>query len=227
MRITERYKSRADLPETAPVFPLRGVILLPRAMLPLNIFEPRYLEMFDDIVAGDRLVAIVQPERTAGENESPQGRDVGLRRVAGIGRLTAFQELDDGRMIVSLTGVTRCTIEQEIATDAPYRTCRLSYDAFPDDLTAGIGAEAVDRTALLNTLKAFLAARDLRADWQAIERSQNEALVNSLAMMSPYGPEEKQALLEAHDLKLRAELLVALTQMELASGGGGSDTILQ
>lgn len=148
-----------------------------------------------------------------------------LRKVAAAGRVTAFQELDDGRMIVSITGVSRCRIVHEEASGRPYRICQVDYAPFANDLLVGRGEAEVDREALLTALKAFLESRGLKADWGAIGKSGNEVLVNSLSMMSPYGPEEKQALLETMDLKARAETLIALAEMEMAStkrGGSGS-----
>jgi Lon protease-like protein len=228
MKISDRYRSIASLPVRLPMFPLRGTILLPRASLPLNIFEPRYLKMFDDVISGDRLVGVVQPDKQAGEGESPINNDVPLRRIGAIGRVTAFQELDDGRFVVSIKGVARCSIVHEPPSGLPYRICQVDYSAFANDLMPGLGETDVDREALLTALKAFLEARHLKADWTAIGKSANEALVNSLALMSPYGAEEKQALLEAVDLKTRAEVLVALAEMELAgSRQGGTGSTLQ
>jgi uncharacterized protein len=230
VKLSERYRTVGDLPASVPIFPLRGVLLLPRATLPLNIFEPRYLKMFDDVISGHRLVGIIQTERSSGEAESPEGKVSQLCKVGCVGRVTAFQEVDDGRMIVSLTGVARFDVLREVDTAEPYRVCQPGYDRFANDLVAGSGEDDVDRDGLLKTLKAFLEARDLKADWAAIARSPNEMLVNALAVMSPYGPEEKQALLECIDLKARADILVALAEMELAAGprsGGGSGTTLQ
>jgi uncharacterized protein len=206
------------------------VLLLPRAVLPLNIFEPRYLQMFDDVLSGARLIAIVQPDRAVedAQQESPQGQAVALRQTGCVGRLTAFQEADDGRMIVQLTGIARCTVVDEVVTPRLYRSIAVDYTPFARDLMAGDGASSVDRPALLTALKRFLDARDLKADWASIERSETEQLVNGLSIMSPYGPEEKQALLEAKDLATRASLLIALAEMELAAGkGGASGTRLQ
>jgi uncharacterized protein len=199
-------------------------LLLPRASLPLNIFEPRYLKLFQDVLSGHRLVGMVQTERTSGDAESPDGSAVPLCKVGCVGRVTAFQEVDDGRLIVSLTGIIRFDITRELQSVEPYRLCQMDYDRFARDLVAGSGEDEVDREGLLKTLKAFLEARELKADWAAIARSPNETLVNALAVMSPYGPEEKQALLESVDLKSRADILVALAEMELAAGshGGGS-----
>ena len=238
MKIFDRYKCLRDIPAELPVFPLRGCILLPRAGLPLNIFEPRYLDMFDDALSGKRMIAIVQPARTQlaanndsdddeHDNESPQGASVALRTTGCAGRITAYQELDDGRLIVSLAGITRCAIETEIIGVKPYRTFRISAEKFVADLTPGPDENQVPRERLLATLKRFLEARNLKADWASIGRSGSETLVNSLSVMSPYGPEEKQALLEAVTLKDRAEMLIALAEMELAAGGGTPGSTLQ
>jgi Lon protease-like protein len=222
----QRYRTAADLPPTLPVFPLRGAILLPRAVLPLRVFEPRYLEMIDDALAGARVIVIVQP--AAGGEESPAGKSVELRKIGCAGRITAYEELDDGRLAISITGVARCLLTGELATDKAYRLCRVDFHRFADDLIAGCGEDGVDRQGLLKTLKSYLEARRLRMDWSAIAKASNEWLVNALAVASPYGPEEKQALLEAPNLTARAEMLVALAEMELAAGaGGGSGSTLQ
>lgn len=229
MRASDRYTSTAALPRVIPVFPLGGAILLPRATLPLNIFEPRYLQLFDEAMSGPRMVGIIQPAREAADREGTQGGVVPLRHVGCAGRVTAYQELDDGRMIVGLTGIVRFAIEGETASDRQYRTCSVAYEAYAGDLKAGHGSDDVDRDKLLATLKRFLEARSLKADWSSIGKAPNEQLVNSLSIMSPYGPEEKQALLEAADLKTRSELLIALAEMEIASAGrsGGNGSTLQ
>ena len=222
MRSSERYPSIEGLPRELPMFPLGGAILLPRVNLPLNIFEPRYLQMFDDALSGPRLVGIIQPAREASERESPLGRNVPLRTVGCAGRISAYQELDDGRLIVALSGVIRFSVTAERALERLYRVCDVNFAPFKDDLVLGTGADDVDRDTLLKTLKRFLEFRNLKADWAAIGRSPSEQLVNSLSIMSPYGAEEKQALLEAADLKTRSELLIALAEMEIAAGNSGS-----
>lgn len=227
MSITDRYRKPADLPEILPVFPLQGCILLPRSTLPLNIFEPRYLEMVDDILAGDRLVGIVQPKAHGDDEESPLDKDAALRRTGGVGRLTAFSETDDGRILITLAGIARFDIVDDLASDKPYRRCRVSYDAYTADFIHGHGQEAVDWPRLLAVLKTYLSTRQMTADWESIERSPAELLVNTLAMISPYGPEEKQALLEARSLKERSEVLMALAQMEMAAPEDGSGSSLQ
>ena len=217
--IAERYRSPADLPQPTPVFPLRRTILLPRAVLPLNVFEPRYLAMLDDVMSTSRVLAIVQPGD--GEGESPPGKAVELRRVGCVGRVTTYQELEDGRLAISLTGIARCTLASEATTAKPYRLCHMRFERFLGDFLPG-GEEEVDRQGLITALKTYLDAHQMRADWSAISKASNEWLVNSLAIVAPYGTEEKQALLEAPDLKTRAEVLVALAEMELAAGAGGS-----
>lgn len=223
----DRYRRPADLPTEIPVFPLRGVILLPRATLPLNLFEPRYLAMIEDVIAGSRLLAIIQPERSQSEEESPTSKLVGLRSVGCVGRISAFQELDDGRMVITLTGICRFSTVREIATAKPYRIWAVDYSRFAGDFERGAGEAEVDRDELLGVLKRYLEAHQFRADWKAIGNAASEHLVNSLSLISPYGPEEKQALLEARDLKTRAQVLVALAEMEIASGDGGAGSTIQ
>jgi uncharacterized protein len=224
--VFERYRGPADLPQRIPVFPLRRAILLPRAGLPLNVFEPRYLAMLDDVMSGPRVLGIVQPASSDGE-ESPAGKAGELRQVGCVGRVTAYQELDDGRLAIVLTGIARCTLLSEEATPKLYRTFSVGFERFLADFIAGSGEDDVDRQSLLTALKAYLEARHQRADWSAISKAATEALVNMLAIASPYGPDEKQALLEAPTLKARAEVLIALAEMELAAGAGGSGSRLQ
>jgi Lon protease-like protein len=173
------------------------------------------------------VIGIVQPEGSA-EEESPVGRTAPLRRTGCAGRVTGYQELDDGRLLITLTGIARFALRDEVPLQKPYRVASVTYDAFLGDLEAGAGETDVDREGFLKALKTYLEARNLRVDWSAVSKSSNEALVNSLAIVSPYGPEEKQALLEATSLKARAEMLVALAEMELAAAGiGGSGSTLQ
>jgi uncharacterized protein len=226
MSLTERYRRPADLPARLPAFPLRGAILLPRATLRLNVFEPRYLALVDDALAGQRLVALLQPGGSdTDDGESPPGKDFPLRRVGCAGRITSYEEVEQARLVIALTGICRFDVVDEALMAKPYRTLSVTYDRFAGDLTAGLGEERVDREALLEALKAYLEAKSLDADWEAIARSRSEALVNALSVMSPYGPEEKQALLEAADLKTRADVLVALAEMELASTGETGGTL--
>src|SRR6187431_2384312 len=218
MPINIEYRGPADLPEIIPVFPLPGALLLPRGQLPLNIFEPRYLEMVDDSMRdGHRLIGMIQPDPSHSDPAHPGAEDKpALFKVGCVGRITQLAESGDGRYLIELTGVARFRVEEELKVATPYRQCRVTYAPFADDFIARKGENAVDRAALLAALTDFLKANDLKADWEGIERAPNEALVNALSMMSPYGTAEKQALLEAPDLKTRAEVLVALTEIELA-----------
>lgn len=200
--------------------------MLPRSSLPLNVFEPRYLQLVSDILAGPRILGIVQPERADAEH-SPPGKNVPLRRVGCAGRLTAFTETDDGSVIVSLSGITRFQISGECETDKPYRICEVTYAPFTADFMRGYGQEQVNLARFMRVLRSYLDAHDLRADWEALSRSPVELLINTLAMISPYGPEEKQALLEAPDLRTRSEVLMALAEMDIAAPEDGSGTTLQ
>jgi Lon protease-like protein len=218
------YRRTTDLPSDIAVFPLRGAILLPRANLPLNVFEPRYLAMLDHVISSSRILGIIQPLAAAGDEESPQGDGVQLKHIGCAGRVTAFQERDDGRLAISLTGIVRFRTLTEQHGSEPYRVFAVSYDEFAGDLEAGAGEDEVKRDELLIALRRYLDAKHLQADWQAIENAPTELLVNALSTISPFGPEEKQALLEAKDLRQRAEVLTTLATMELASDdrSGGS-----
>jgi len=219
------YRGPEAVPAVIPVFPLPGALLLPRGQMPLNIFEPRYLAMVDDALrSGDRLIGMIQPDpaHPGADPDKPQ-----LFHVGCVGRMTQFAESGDGRYLIQLTGVTRFRIAEELSVTTPYRQCRVTYQPFVDDFTPRLGEDAVDRKALLRALTAFLKANNLKADWEGIENAPNEALVNALAMMSPYEAAEKQAMLEAPDLKTRAEILVAVTEIELAKSKTSGETPLQ
>jgi uncharacterized protein len=219
------YAGPADLAHVIAVFPLLGALLLPRGQMPLNIFEPRYLAMIDDAMRSEhRLIGMIQPNTAhPGPEERPN-----LYKVGCVGRITQLAESGDGRYLIQLTGIARFRVDEELGVTTPYRQCRVTYAPFRDDFTPRKGEEAVDRTSLLRALSEFLKANDLKADWDGIEKAPNEALVNALAMMSPYGSAEKQAMLEAPDLKTRAEILVAVTEIELAKKTTtGDDTPLQ
>ena len=226
MPMNTTYHGPGDLPAVIPVFPLPGALLLPRGQMPLNIFEPRYLAMTDAALReGHRLIGMIQPDPT---HPGPDEHKPNLFKVGCVGRITQFAESGDGRYLIQLTGVVRFRIEEELNLPTPYRQCRVSYAPFTGDFTARKGEDEVDRESLLTALRSFLESNNLKADWDGIENAPNEALVNALAMMSPYGVAEKQALLEAPDLKTRAELLVAVTEMELARKvAGGGETSLQ
>jgi Lon protease-like protein len=224
MPINIEYRGPADLPEVIPVFPLPGALLLPRGQMPLNIFEPRYLSMVDDALRdGHRLIGMIQPDVTHSPNEEKPM----LFRVGCVGRITQLAESGDGRYILELTGIARFKVVEELEVLTLYRQCKVDFFAFADDFVARKGEDEVNREALLVALAQFLKANNLKVDWEGVESAPNEALVNALAMMSPYGPAEKQAMLEAPDLKTRAEILIAVTEMDLAKKRTSGDPPLQ
>jgi len=224
MPMNAQYRGPIDLPEVIPVFPLPGALLLPRGQMPLNIFEPRYLAMIDDSLRdGHRLIGMIQPDVAHGGSADKPA----LYKIGCAGRITQLAESGDGRYLLELTGVSRFRVEEELSVATAYRQCRVTYAPFADDFVARKGEDAVDRKAVLRALTDFMKANKLQADWEDIDKAPNEALVNALSMMSPYGPAEKQALLEAPDLKTRAEILVAITEIELAKKNTEGEPQLQ
>ena len=218
------YRIKSDIPGQVPVFPLSGALLLPGAQLPLNIFEPRYLSMFDDVLSSHRMIGVIQPALE--DAVTCQGPVRDLCRVGCLGRITSFAETGDGRYVITLGGICRFrVIEEAEAGRKPYRICHIS--PFLSDLEPADDGSEVDRKALLLSFKAYLEANNLEADWNSVERASTVTLVNSLSMMSPYGPAEKQALLEADDLKTRAETLIAITEIALARDSDDHGHILQ
>jgi Lon protease-like protein len=217
-----QYLAAKDFPDTIPVFPLAGALLLPNGQMPLNIFEPRYVAMIDAALRGERVVGMIQPDAEDDTGAAPK-----LYHVGCAGRITQFAETGDGRYLITLVGIARFRLVDELAATTPYRQCRVSYEPFVADFLARAGEDEVDRPGVLRALRDFVEANDLKVDWRGIEQAPNEALVNALCMMSPFGPREKQALLEAPDLKTRAEALIALTEIELARDDEGSEPTLQ
>ncbi|MES1202634.1 MAG: LON peptidase substrate-binding domain-containing protein [Pseudomonadota bacterium] len=199
------YRKPEDLPRTIPVFPLGGALLLPRGTLPLNIFEPRYLNMIDDALAGERLIGMIQPT-PAGENaDKPVLHDVGC-----LGRITSFSETDDGRYLINLTGVSRFRTARELAAPTPYRQVEADYAAFGEDLMARETDLPIDRERLAESLRRYVESHGFQADWSAVESAPTEALVNALSALCPFLAEEKQALLEARSVPERADTLITL-----------------
>jgi hypothetical protein len=217
------YSGPADMPASLPVFPLAGALLLPRGEMPLNVFEPRYVAMIDDALKGDRLIGMIQP---SGEAER-EGAAPPIYRVGCAGRITQIAESGDGRYLLTLTGIARFTVAEELPVLTPYRQVAADWTAFVQDYEPRHGEADVDRDAVVKALRGFARANKVPIDWDSVKQAPTEALVNALAMMSPYGAREKQAMLEAAFLKDRAEMLVAITEMELARGSGGPDTTLQ
>jgi Lon protease-like protein len=203
-----RPLSLTDLPKTIPVFPLSGVLLLPHGKLPLNIFEPRYLAMTEDALASsDRLIGMIQPTEAERPDKPPE-----LYSVGCTGRIGSFSETDDGRYLITLTGVCRFTIFEEIATMRGYRRVVPDFARWQADLEPAGGAR-VERERLLAALKGYFARNAMSADWSAINDSPDDRLVTTLAMFCPFEPQEKQALLESETLAERTATLVALLEM--------------
>ncbi|MGB3409340.1 MAG: LON peptidase substrate-binding domain-containing protein [Jannaschia sp.] len=209
-----------DLPESIPVFPLPGALLLPRARLPLHIFEPRYLQMIDDCLKTEhRLIGMVQPRAQAGRD----GR--ALQSIGCAGRLTQLSETEDRRYMITLAGVSRYRITKEISGFAPYLKADVSWEGFGRDLGKPEVDTEFDRPAFLDLLRRYFESQDLSTDWDSLKDADEELLLNSLSMLCPFEPEDKQALLEAPSLATRRETVVTL--MEFALRGGGSDEMIQ
>ncbi|PWS34464.1 peptidase S16 [Falsiroseomonas bella] len=200
----------ADLPTEIPVFPLSGALLLPEGRLPLNIFEPRYLAMVEDSLGAGRMLGMVQ-----GDPSLPRiGSDSQLFKVGCLGRVSSFAETDDGRLLITLTGVIRYRIAEEIGGRRGYRRVRADYAAYEADLSAERPAPQLDRAALLGALQPYFRARGIEANWEAVEQTGDAMLVTTLCMVCPFDVREKQALLEVASVEERARMLVALMQMD-------------
>jgi Lon protease-like protein len=206
------YHSYTDLPKSLPLFPLSGAVLLPRGQLPLNIFEPRYLEMFDYALQGDRLIGMIQPVEHEDQVARPR-----LSQVGCAGKIVSFRETEDNRYQVTLGGICRFRLTGEMQTSTPWRAGYCDFAPFGGDL-AQSGDETFPRERLLAALKNYLTNRELQADWKSVMTAPGEALVNALAMMCPFDPAEKQALLEAPSFQDRAQTLMALLEMSSEPG---------
>jgi hypothetical protein len=213
-----------QLPRTLPLFPLSGVLLLPDGRLPLNMFEDRYLTLTRDVMAGHRLIGMVQPIDPAADGEAPA-----IYRTGCAGRISSFNETNDGRFLITLTGVCRFAIVEELSVTTPYRQALVSFGRYRRDLEAGgeDAANATDRDQVLSRLKAFLDAQEIPVDWEAVGNRADNAIIDSLAMICPFEPSEKQALLEAGDFDERCRVLTALADMALAQHARGGDAPLQ
>ena len=208
-----RRFSQADLPEAVPVFPLPGALLLPRGRLPLNIFEPRYLAMLDDVLKSEhRLIGMVQPYD--GRAQPPK-----LHLIGCAGRVTSLSETEDGRYLIVLTGVSRFRIREEVEGFTPYRRVRVDWSDFAGDLDKP-AAPDFDKESFLDLLRHYFEVQNLSSDWDSMREAEPEMLVNSLSMMCPFAVEEKQALLEAPQLSDRADTLRQLLRFAIVSGGG-------
>jgi Lon protease-like protein len=208
------YNTLDDLPSIINVFPLTGVLLLPRGQLPLNVFEPRYLALVDSALSGDRLIGMIQPTQNEEKVLKPA-----LSTTGCAGRITGFRENDDGRYLITLTGVCRFRMAEELATQTPYRRVTADFAPFVGDLNPADESD-FPRERLLTALKEYLARRDLKADWKSVLSAPPETLINALAMLCPFEPAEKQALLEAPSWPERVDTLIALLEMANAGPQG-------
>lgn len=212
-------KNLLDLPKSIPVFPLTGALLLPRARLPLNIFEPRYLAMLDDTLASQhRLIGMVQPR------ETPNGTPSCLHKIGCAGRVTSFSETEDGRYLITLSGVSRFRVQDTTEGFKPYICADVCWDSFSKDMASPRPDEEFDRPKFMDLLGKFFDAAHLKTDWTSLQEADEELLINSLSMLCPFAPEDKQALLEAPCLQSRRETLTTLMEFELA-GGMGEDKL--
>ena len=210
---------QSDLPSAIPVFPLPGALLLPRSRLPLHLFEPRYLAMLDDVMkTPERLIGMLQPYETPGG----EGR---LHSIGCAGRLTAFSETEDGRYMITLSGQSRFRVTSEVQGFAPYRRCEVNWSGFERDLGPVEEDKDFQREAFLKLLNRFFRDRGLSTDWGSLREAEDELLINSLSMLCPFSPEDKQALLEAPSLSTRRETLVTL--IEFALHTGDNDEVMQ
>jgi uncharacterized protein len=205
-------REMAPLPEVIPIFPLTGVLLLPRGRLPLNIFEPRYLAMTQDALGGERLIGMVQPSDPQNDNRGGGQMNPPVYPIGCAGRITAFSETDDGRYLITLTGVSRFRIREELPLLGGYRRVTADWEPFARDREPS-PEPGFDRDRFARALKGYFVQRQISADWEAIEKAPGEHLLTSIAMLCPFEASEKQALLEAADLEERARLLVALIEM--------------
>lgn len=205
-------KRLVDMPDVIPIFPLEGALVLPRGRLPLNIFEPRYLAMIEDCLKSpDRLIGMIQPRLL------PSGAEA-LQAIGCAGRLTSFNEGDDGRYFITLTGVSRFRVGTEVEGFTPYRRIKADWAGFERDRGAAETDPDLDRRAFVNMLKRYFRLRDLETDWSALESAEDELLINALSMICPFSPEDRQALLESPRLSNRRETLTTLIEFALHSG---------
>ncbi|WP_029041135.1 LON peptidase substrate-binding domain-containing protein [Cucumibacter marinus] len=213
-------RSLADIPDQVPIFPLAGALLLPRMVLPLNIFEPRYLAMVDHALAGDRLIGVIQPAIEPG-GATAEGDSPPLSGIGTIGRITHFEERPDNRYLIGLMGIIRFNLASEVESFAPFRKAEVECAPFESDFEEGHGEEDVDRHAFLAALRDYADFAEFEIDWDDVTAMSVEDLVNSCVMASPYGPRERQALLETSTLRERAEMLTALAEVEMSRSAPG------
>ena len=208
------------LPKAIPIFPLNKCVLLPKAILPLNIFEKRYRQMIEDSMKGDKFIGIIQPSLIRGEEN-------GIENVGCLGKISTYVENDDNTFVIKLTGICRFHIENEIPSDKEYRIVNVSYQKFMHDLSITKNIIGIDRNKLLDVISDYLNVNDLTTDWSIITDTDTEILINAFAMLSPFSAKEKQALLEANNVKNRSEILIALSELSIASRNKKDNNFIQ
>jgi Lon protease-like protein len=224
----DRYKSTEDLPKTLPIFPLPGALLLPGGELPLNIFEPRYLQMIAHALSGDRLIGMIQPRHMESEHDLASTDSVSeLYDIGCAGRITSFVEGDQNQVQIILSGICRFKIGRELDAINSFRLVRPLWDEFCVDLTDEDATVAEDREELLDSLRRFLASKSMQADWDEICEASTPTLINTMTLIGSFTSGEKQALLEAPDLLQRTRTLMALTEMSISSAANGDAVVLQ
>jgi Lon protease-like protein len=214
----------ADLPQTIPVFPLPGLLLLPGGQLPLHLFEERYRDLIRDAIRGDRMIGIMQPRDPNNSEWAPT-----LYGIGCLGRIVSFRESEDGRYFITLTGVCRFDVTGEVPGETQYRRFNVNYESYANDMAEDRDdvTGLIDRDAFMPSLKAFLTQFEVNVDWDALEKVDDAPLIRSLAMTCPFEPSEKQAILEAETPADRGRLIAALIQMAAVDPGDDEDRKLQ
>lgn len=215
------YRKPSDLPQTLALFPLTNALVFPRGLLQLNIFEPRYLNMVDDALGSERLIGMIQPNAGEEKEAVPELSEIGC-----VGRITQFSETDDGRYLITLTGVARFQLMQEMEVDTPYRQAIVSFEKFAGDFRADAGA-GIDRAYLTRALKTYASLHGFNVDWSSVDQAPMEQVINVAAQLCPFDPVAKQALLEAVSLEDRARALIALLEWDAASDSNSDHRPLQ
>ncbi len=210
-----RPRSIGETATRVPLFPLSSALLLPHTRQPLNVFEPRYIALVDHVLATDRIIGLIQPRNET--TQSPPGNDAPLKQVGCLGYLRAFEEYDDGRYGIILEGISRFRIKRELETAFPFRMAEIDLSNYEADFDPDAGVDQVNRQEFLDSMRAYAEFANIEFDWDGIKKIETPLLINMCCVMAPYGPPEKQALLEAESLNHRAQTLMALAELERAS----------
>ena len=205
-------KNTKDFPENIPIFPLSGVLLLPKSRLPLNIFEPRYLKMIEDVLATEhRLIGMIQPR----PNKNTQDSNLKFNNVGCAGRLISFTETEDSRYLITLSGVSRFNYVKNVDTFKPYINAEIEWDSFRDDGILETLPKSFNKDEFLEIISKYFTLTNLQTDWESLKKADDELLINSLSILCPFENDEKQALLEAKTIKERVKILTTLMEMSI------------